>query len=223
MQDLGDSIGDELTVFHSATPVQVDIGYYIGYIASALGTCPNELAVAFIFLARVAECGLQLTPWTVHRAIIASVVLSIKMCRDISCKMALFAAAGGISVPEMSRLECALLRKVNYKLSVDVTAHAQIVNMFFLPDQPPEASITLKKQRLQDLSQQSDANVVSCLPGDCKCGLYSAQKMVVHATAGSQSREIRKLQAIARVEREETAPGGEPTAGSNAAQEASHE
>jgi hypothetical protein len=41
-------------------------------------------------------------------------------------------------------------------------------------------------------------------------------------TAG-EMREIRKLQAIARVEREETAPGGEPAGGSNAAQETSHE
>jgi hypothetical protein len=36
-------------------------------------------------------------------------------------------------------------------------------------------------------------------------------------------REIRKLQAIATVEREETAPGGEPAGDSNAAQETPHE
>ena len=88
------------------------------------------------------------------------------------------------------------------------------------PGAPPVVTSFIGGLGGRDISPQEFYHMVTVTREAIATGTVPPPRLLY--TAG-EMREIRKLQAIARVEREETAPGGEPGGGKSAAQETSHE
>jgi pyruvate ferredoxin oxidoreductase alpha subunit len=95
-----------------------------------------------------------------------------------------------------------------------------LASLYGKPGAPPVVTSFIGGLGGRDISPQEFYHMVTVTREAIATGTVPPPRLLY--TAG-ELREIRKLQAIARVEREETAPGGEPAGGGSAAQEAPHE
>jgi pyruvate ferredoxin oxidoreductase alpha subunit len=95
-----------------------------------------------------------------------------------------------------------------------------LASLYGRPGAPPVVTSFIGGLGGRDISPQEFYHMVTVTREAIASGTVPPPRLLY--TAG-EMREIRKLQAIATVEREETAPGGEPAGDSNAAQEAPHE
>jgi len=95
-----------------------------------------------------------------------------------------------------------------------------LASLYGKPGAPPVVTSFIGGLGGRDISPQEFYHMVTVTREAIATGTVPPPRLLY--TAG-EMREIRKLQAIARVEREETAPGGEPGGGKSAAQETSHE
>jgi pyruvate ferredoxin oxidoreductase alpha subunit len=95
-----------------------------------------------------------------------------------------------------------------------------LASLYGRPGSPPVVTSFIGGLGGRDISPQEFYHMVTVTREAIASGTVPPPRLLY--TAG-EMREIRKLQAIATVEREETAPGGEPAGGSSAAQETSHE
>jgi pyruvate ferredoxin oxidoreductase alpha subunit len=95
-----------------------------------------------------------------------------------------------------------------------------LASLYGRPGSPPVVTSFIGGLGGRDISPQEFYHMVTVTREAIASGTVPPPRLLY--TAG-EMREIRKLQAIATVEREETAPGGEPAGDSNAAQETPHE
>jgi hypothetical protein len=94
-------------------------------------TCCSKscFVVAVLYIVRLAELVrvFELNHFNVHRLICTAVVLAAKFMDDVSYSNVHYAKVGGIQTPdEMNRLECFMLKSLDYRLFVSKENYEEI-------------------------------------------------------------------------------------------------
>ncbi|EEF49826.1 cyclin-P3-1 [Ricinus communis] len=114
---------DVVTVFHGSRSPSLSIRQYIERVFKYTKCSTSCFVVAYIyverFLRRMDAC---LTSLNVHRLLITSIMLAAKFLDDECYNNAYYAKVGGVSTPEMNRMETKLLFNLDFRLQVTVEA-----------------------------------------------------------------------------------------------------
>ncbi|KAK4436403.1 Cyclin-U4-1 [Sesamum alatum] len=108
------------SIFHGLTRPTISILCYMERIYKYAKCSPSCFVVAYIYIDRFVQKQplLPITSFTVHRLLIASVLLSAKFMDDIFYNNAYYAKVGGISTAEMNLLEMDFLFGLGFQLNV---------------------------------------------------------------------------------------------------------
>eukprot|EP00756_Hemistasia_phaeocysticola_P029636 Hpha_TRINITY_DN16243_c0_g4::TRINITY_DN16243_c0_g4_i1::g.14681::m.14681 len=106
-----------VTVFEADPehPPQIALSNYLDRWAHHSGAGQEVLVVA---LAYVQRSGIALNSLTVHRLLLAALVLAAKYRNDEFYTNTYYGVVGGVSLEEVNRLEIALLEKIDWKLGL---------------------------------------------------------------------------------------------------------
>ena len=118
-----------ITKFHALRPPTIGISDYLTRIFQYASCSPECFVLSLIYIDRLIQRnGFLLTPLTVHRVIITSVVLAAKFFDDHYFNNAYYARIGGIPVEEMNALELEFLFLTNFSLHVSPESYARYYN-----------------------------------------------------------------------------------------------
>ncbi|KAL2249013.1 cyclin-U4-1-like [Sesamum indicum] len=108
------------SIFHGLTRPTISILCYMERIYKYANCSPSCLVVAYIYIDRFVQKQplLPISSFTVHRLLIASVLVSAKFMDDMFYNNAYYAKVGGISTAEMNLLEMDFLFGLGFQLSV---------------------------------------------------------------------------------------------------------
>ena len=108
------------TCFNATRIPKISLPQYLQRIMHYCPTTRSAYIVSFIYLHRVAaKCGHDFIHTnSIHRLLIACVVLGSKFCDDHFKKNSFYARVGGFTVEELNEMEVELLRKLDYELFV---------------------------------------------------------------------------------------------------------
>ena len=89
--------------------------------------CHSDLAMRYlvasaIYIERLCNKGLVVTPLNVHRLIITGCLIACKNLDDLQPGMSYFGDLGGLSVKELSEMEVAFVSLLDWKISIDPAA-----------------------------------------------------------------------------------------------------
>jgi len=106
-----------VTVFEADPqhPPQISIEDYLSRWSHHSGAGAEAMVLALIYVQR---SGIALNTLTVHRLLLAALVLAAKYRNDEFYTNTFYGVVGGVSVEEVNRLEVALLEKVDWTLGV---------------------------------------------------------------------------------------------------------
>ena len=107
--------------FYSKKPPPIDLEEYLMRIH---GYCPMSTAVylatgLYIYRLAIVEKIIPVTARNVHRLVLAGLRVSMKALEDLSYSHQRFAKVGGVSEPELARLEVSFCFLTNFELKVD--------------------------------------------------------------------------------------------------------
>jgi hypothetical protein len=107
-----------MEIFYTQEP-SISIYDYLDRIQKYLNVNNSTLILSLIYIDRICkEKGIKLRKNNIHRILFTSIVLSIKYNEDKFCKNSFYAKVGGISVKELTKLENAFLKLIEFKLFV---------------------------------------------------------------------------------------------------------
>lgn len=120
------NVSDELKIFFSQYKQPFDLEFYIGRLVQYSNCSTAAFVVALIYLDRVhVAChALSLTEMNCHRLLSTALVLAIKYLDDEVFSNAYYARVSGLTTEELNALEAAMLRILDWRLSVAPTAYA---------------------------------------------------------------------------------------------------
>jgi len=110
------------TVLDSSTIPQISIYKYLLRLSANFRCSDASFVAALIIIDRLLEYDdgrLPLTMRNVHRAFLASLVVSVKFNEDLVYSNSHYAKAGGVHLKEVNRLERALLSSLDFDLRVE--------------------------------------------------------------------------------------------------------
>ena len=108
-----------VTVFDSKKPTAISVQAYLQRWAQHSRCSLDVMVLAAVYLDRVCEGGLTLTHRNVHRALLASLVVATKWHSDSVYTNSHYATVGGVSTKEVSRLECHLLKTIDFNAHIE--------------------------------------------------------------------------------------------------------
>eukprot|EP01083_Nonionella_stella_P144307 450321_1 len=132
---------------HSASPFDsqnapsVSIQRYLDRIAKYAKCSPTVYVVALIMIDRFIHYNpdVSLTPFTIHRLIATSFVISIKLRDDIYYSMPYYAQVLGVKPADLCHMEIAFLRQIDFDLLVTpkmVKAYLNLVQTNWIQTAP---------------------------------------------------------------------------------------
>ncbi|KAF0911585.1 hypothetical protein E2562_011207 [Oryza meyeriana var. granulata] len=118
--------GSTATAFRGRTRPEISVRRYAERIYRYAGCSPACFVVAHVYLDRLAgrpeegesSPAVCVDSYSVHRLLIASVMVAAKFMDDIHYNNAYFARVGGVEVAEMNGLELELLFALRFRLNV---------------------------------------------------------------------------------------------------------
>ena len=110
---------ETITRFHSRTPPSISVYDYLKRIAKFAYVDKCCLLMILIYIDRICErSGLVISTLTVHRIVIATVVVAIKAVCDNYHTNTHYAKVGGLSIQELNALELEALFLLDWQLIV---------------------------------------------------------------------------------------------------------
>jgi len=110
---------EAITRFHSRTPPAISVFEYLKRIARFAYVDKCCLLMILIYIDRICErSGLVISTLTVHRIVIATVVVAIKAVCDNYHTNTHYARVGGLSIQELNALELEALFLLDWQLTV---------------------------------------------------------------------------------------------------------
>eukprot|EP01062_Namystynia_karyoxenos_P034381 TRINITY_DN25210_c0_g1_i1.p1 TRINITY_DN25210_c0_g1~~TRINITY_DN25210_c0_g1_i1.p1 ORF type:complete len:168 (+),score=42.65 TRINITY_DN25210_c0_g1_i1:86-589(+) len=97
----------------NASSASISVESYMVRLVKYFGVSPNVLFAAAL---RIARSHVQLSSRSVHRVLLAAVVVFAKLLEDDVPSNAFFAQVGGVSLAELNRLEGAFLKRTGFHL-----------------------------------------------------------------------------------------------------------
>jgi len=109
-----------LTRFHTLIPPKISILSYLQYIYQKNFCEDSDFIIAFILLDRLIKQQNQIciTPNTVHKLFLCSLMTASKFTTDTSIRNSFWAQIGGLNVEELNLLELDFLFLLHFSLSV---------------------------------------------------------------------------------------------------------
>uniref|UniRef100_A0ACD5U3P7 Uncharacterized protein n=1 Tax=Avena sativa TaxID=4498 RepID=A0ACD5U3P7_AVESA len=115
------SIKESTTIFHGQRVPELSIQLYAERIFKYAECSPSCFVLALVYMERyLQQPHVYMTPFSVHRLLITSVVVAAKFTDDAFFNNAFYARVGGISTIEMNRLELDLLFNLDFRLKVSL-------------------------------------------------------------------------------------------------------
>lgn len=106
--------------FYYPQPPMISISKYIFHIVDNTQLGESTLVIALIYLDRLfRQHNVIIDEYSIHRLIIASVLLAIKYNEDLIYKQSFYARVAGVTKKELGLLESHMLKILNYELYVD--------------------------------------------------------------------------------------------------------
>ncbi|KAF6990080.1 hypothetical protein CFC21_007329 [Triticum aestivum] len=114
-------IKESTTIFHGQKVPDLSIQLYAERIFKYAECSPSCFVLALVYMERyLQQPNVYMTPFSVHRLLITSVVVAAKFTDDAFFNNAFYARVGGISTIEMNRLELDLLFNLDFRLKVNL-------------------------------------------------------------------------------------------------------
>ena len=124
----GDTRGrsEDRTAFDGSKPAPVSIQDYIIRMCK-YGYCSHEVFVCMIiYLGRIrARVGTTFTSHNIHRLLLTSFVVAAKLRDDTYYSNKYYASIGGVSLPDMNKMESAFLRSTAWELHISKKEYDQ--------------------------------------------------------------------------------------------------
>lgn len=111
----------QLTRFHASSPSSVTVSRYLTHVAK-YAECSNEvllLATIYVDRAILRNADFNVTSLTVHRVILASIVIAAKFLDDRYFSNKHYAKVGGLPTEELNALEVEMLYMLGFELFVE--------------------------------------------------------------------------------------------------------
>ena len=107
-----------IEIFSTQDP-SISIYDYLDRIQKYLNINNSTIILSLIYIDRICkEKGIKLRKNNIHRILFTSIVISIKYNEDKFCKNSFYAKVGGISAKELTKMENAFLKLIEFKLFV---------------------------------------------------------------------------------------------------------
>ena len=127
------------TVFHGTCIPQIDLSSYLNRLMKYGKLSHSTVIISLIYLDRQlahlpGRNTLSITDWTVHRILLASVVLAAKYQDDEYFNNNHMAAVGGVTNIELNAMEVAMLVSLNFSLYVSPLVFARYENLLLVEE-----------------------------------------------------------------------------------------
>mmetsp|Transcript_19673 Transcript_19673/g.28627 ORF Transcript_19673/g.28627 Transcript_19673/m.28627 type:complete len:219 (-) Transcript_19673:1982-2638(-) len=111
------------SVFHAKRTPPISLRNYVSRVVKYSSCSPACFSVAFAYILRLARSYECMVPSSqnIHRIVLATVMLAVKMNEDIHYDNAYFARVGGLPLDELNRLETDLLLRLQFDVFVDTS------------------------------------------------------------------------------------------------------
>lgn len=109
-----------LTRFNTLAPPKISIYNYITFLREKTHTSRSCFIIAMILLDRLLrlQSGIQITPNTVHKLFLCSLMTASKFNTDLNMNNEAWAAIGGVRIEEMNILEIEFLFLLQFSINV---------------------------------------------------------------------------------------------------------
>ncbi|EES19489.1 hypothetical protein BDA96_09G136100 [Sorghum bicolor] len=112
---------ESTTIFHGQRVPELSIKLYAERIFKYAKCSPSCFVLGLIYIERyLQQPNIYMTSFSVHRLLIASVVVAAKFIDDAFFNNAYYGRVGGITTREMNMLELDLLFSLDFRLKVDI-------------------------------------------------------------------------------------------------------
>eukprot|EP00755_Sulcionema_specki_P007570 Sspe_Gene.5620::Locus_1861_Transcript_1_3_Confidence_0.500_Length_1333::g.5620::m.5620 len=120
-----------ISPFDSTVPSTIAIEDYSLHLMKAFRCSEEPFVLAVIFLNRVLTKHPEITPSekNIHRLLLCSLLLAIKVRDDIRYDNRYYAKAGGVSVVEMNYLEQCFLKLIDFEVYVDLPEFVEYLQL----------------------------------------------------------------------------------------------
>ena len=105
-------------VFSSHKKPKISILDYINRIIKYTYVEKSSLIVSLIYLDRICQNDILLTDYNIHRLLLISIIMSIKINEDQIFNNNYYAEVGGVSIKEFNSIESDFVNFINYYLFV---------------------------------------------------------------------------------------------------------
>jgi len=124
---------EAITVFEADVkhPPQISIVDYLTRWSWYSGADNEVMILALIYVQR---SGVALNSLTVHRLLLAALVLATKCNNDYFYSNTFYAVVGGVAIEEVNRIETALLEAVDWRLTVPKDEYEAVCDKLFRKD-----------------------------------------------------------------------------------------
>lgn len=122
----------EFSVFYSVKAPSVDLCGYVQRIMEYFYCSRECYAIASVYIDRIARlhAEFKINSLSVHRLLLASVLVATKFQDDNMFSMKWYADVGGVHVDDLARMELSLLKLLDWRMHVsqdEYTQHAQLL------------------------------------------------------------------------------------------------
>lgn len=120
-----------LTPFNSVSVPAITLERYLRHIQKRCAVSDAALISSVIYIVQITsnpQSNIALTPRTVHRLCLASILVAVKYCDDKYHTNSWFAKIGGVATAEMNALELVLLDELKWATAVPVPAFWDVVH-----------------------------------------------------------------------------------------------
>lgn len=113
-------VAEPITIFHAMKIPSVSLYNYLGGL-SYVNCSESCFIVAFVYIDRIIQKNPMITisPLSIHRLMLASLLLAIKFNDDTYYNNAFYAKMGGISLEELNYLEIGILSHIRFDLYIN--------------------------------------------------------------------------------------------------------
>jgi len=116
----GDARSQRFHRFYAVRPAQIDISDYVARILAHFRCSLQCYVVASVYISRVLQLhpDFVLNSLTIHRLLLTSLVLAVKVTDDVLLANSWYAQVGGVSTRELNDLEADFLQLVSWRVHV---------------------------------------------------------------------------------------------------------
>lgn len=108
-----------VSVFDCKKPPKMSIKDYLTRIVKYSELEASTLIASLIFMDSFTQAQIPLTKFNVHRLLITSVVVAIKMNEDVIYKNEFYASIGGIKLELLNSMESVFIELLNFRLHIE--------------------------------------------------------------------------------------------------------